>query len=112
MKVHDDPREELLELAAELRHLRGEHLRAGVQSRVRRHLETRILELTFHMDRRLEALVGDEEDRAAWRHHAHGGPAPERPAAGTARRSGEARAGTVIAGPPPERPSGRRPWPR
>jgi hypothetical protein len=35
--------------------------------------------VTYHFDRRLEALVDDEDDRAAWRHHAHGGAAPDRP---------------------------------
>ncbi|HMN99898.1 MAG TPA: hypothetical protein PKD59_10830 [Miltoncostaeaceae bacterium] len=107
MKTHEGPREELLGLAAELRQLRAEHLRAGVGSSTRRHLETRIHEVSYHLDRRLESLVDDEEDRAAWRHHAHGGPAPERPEAG-ATVEGAA----VITGPPPDRPTGRRPWPR
>ena len=103
MTTHDDPRDELLELTASLRHLRAEHLRAGVESSVRRHLETRIHEVTFHLDRRLEVLLDDEADRAAWRHHAHGGPAPDRPT------HTEAVAATAT---PPDRPSGRRPWPR
>jgi hypothetical protein len=103
MKTHEDPRDELLGLAAELRHLRAEHLRTGVGSSARRHLETRIHEVTYHLDRRLEALVDDEEDRAAWRHHAHGGAAPERP---------EHAAAIAVAPPPADRPSGRRPWPR
>ena len=81
MTTHDDPRQELLDITADLRHLRGEHLRAGVDGSVRRHIETRIHEVTYHLDRRLEALVADRDDRAAWRHHAHGGPAPERPEA-------------------------------
>lgn len=79
MTTHQDPREELTALAASLRHLRAEHLRTGAGSGVRRHLEIRIHEVTYHFDRRLEALVDDEDDRAAWRHHAHGGPAPDRP---------------------------------
>lgn len=81
MKTPEGPREELLTLAAELRRLRAAHLRSGVGSSARRHLETRIHEVTYHMDRRLEALVDDQDDRAAWRHHGHGGPAPERPEA-------------------------------
>ncbi|MGE0028556.1 MAG: hypothetical protein AB7O78_04685 [Thermoleophilia bacterium] len=84
MKTPEDPRDELLALAAELRRLRAAHLRAGAGSSTRRHLETRIHEVSYHLDRRLEALVGDPEDRAAWRHHAHGGPPPARPATATA----------------------------
>jgi hypothetical protein len=80
MTTHDDPREELLELAAALRHLRAEHLRTGAGTGVRRHLEIRIHEVTYHLDRRLEARLDGEDDRAAWRHHAHGGAAPDRPA--------------------------------
>lgn len=102
MTTHDDPRQELLDITASLRHLRGEHLRAGVEGSARRHIETRIHEVTYHLDRRLEALLDDEEDRAAWRHHAHGGPAPGRPEHRT----------PVAAAPQPDRPSGRRPWPR
>ncbi len=56
----------------------------GVGSGARRHLETRIHEVTYHLDRRLEALVDDVDGRAAWRHHAHGGPAPDRPEADVA----------------------------
>jgi hypothetical protein len=103
MTSHDDPREELLELAAELRHLRAEHLRTGVESSTRRHLETRMREVTYHFERRLEALVEDEGDREAWRHHAHGGPAPERPEPSIAVTANQT---------PPDRPTGRRPWPR
>jgi hypothetical protein len=103
MRTHDDPRQELLDLTAELRHLRAEHIRAGAESSVRRHLETRIHEVSYHLERRLEALVEDQDDREAWRHHAHGGPAPERP---------EHRVELAGARTPPDRPSGRRPWPR
>jgi hypothetical protein len=102
MRADDDPRQELLDVTAELRHLRAEHLRAGPESSVRRHIETRIHEVSYHLDRRLDALVDDPDDRAAWRHHAHGGPAPGRPE----RRI------EVAAGTPPDRPAGRRPWPR
>jgi hypothetical protein len=87
MRNHREPREELLALAAELRRLRADHLRSGLGSSVRRHLETRIHEVTYHLDRRLEALVDDAGDRAAWRHHAHGGPAPERPEADVTARA-------------------------
>ncbi len=105
MTVHDDPRSELLDLSARLRHLTAEHGRAGAGGAVRRRLEDDMTEVADHLDRRLSHLLDDEADRAAWRRHArHGGPAPDRPAAADP------------AAPAPEttpaRPSGRRPWPR
>jgi hypothetical protein len=103
MTTPDDPREELLDLCAKLRHLRAEHTRAGVGSSSRRHLEQGLRAAGDHLDRRLDGLLADEEDRAAWRRHAHGGPAPERPEGHAHAHSG---------GSAPDRPSGRRPWPR
>lgn len=88
MKTPEEPREELLALAAELRRLRAAHLQSGVGSTARRHLETRIHEVSYHLDRRLEALVDGREDRDAWRHHAHGGPAPQRPEPASALAAG------------------------
>ena len=105
MTSQDDPRSELLGIAERLRHLRAEHLRAGVDGAVRRKLEAEMQEVAEHLDRRLTALVEDEADREAWRAHArHGDPAPERPAEAVEQAAG--------GGTPPDRPSGRRPWPR
>lgn len=101
----DDPRAELLGLAERLRHLRAEHQRAGADGTVRRKLEGEMAEVSDHLDRRLAGLLADEADRDAWRAHAHhGAPTPERPE--------EAEAAAPADGAPPERPSGRRPWPR
>ncbi len=100
----DDPRAELLGIAESLRHLRGEHLRAGAESSARRKLEGAMDDESAHLERRLEALVPDEADREAWRAHArHGHPAPEHPATEEP---------APVEHPLPERPSGRRPWPR
>lgn len=101
-----DPRSELLGIAERVRHLHAEHQRAGAHSAVRRKLEGRMEDEVAHLDRRLAALVPDESDRQAWRAHArHGAPAPEYPqeALETAAPAGATE---------PERPSGRRPWPR
>lgn len=106
MSTFDDSRSELLDLAARLRHVRSEHVRAGVGSAVRRKLEAAVQEASDHLERRLAGLLDDEADRDAWRQHArHGGPVPERPVAGEGVGVGEATA-------PVDRPSGRRPWPR
>lgn len=106
MTAFGDSRSELLDLVARLRHLHSEHVRAGVGGAVRRKLDADMQEVSEHLERRLASLLGDESDRAAWREHAHhGGPAPERPVAGEGA-SAEAEAT------PPDRPSGRRPWPR
>jgi hypothetical protein len=43
--------------------------------------------VTYNLARRLVALVDDAGDRPAWRHHAHGGPAPERPEADVTARA-------------------------
>ncbi len=104
MTRSDDPREELLDLAERLRHLRAEHLRAGADGAVRRKLEAEMADVSAHLDRRLTTLLADEADREAWRAHArHGEPAPERPEAAEAAPAEST---------PPDRPSGRRPWPR
>ena len=101
----DDPRAELLGIAERLRHLHAEHLRAGPDSAVRRKVEGEMQDEAGHLERRLAALVPDEADREAWRDHArHGRPAPERPE--------EASAEASVGDTPPDRPSGRRPWPR
>lgn len=102
----DDPRSELLEIAARLRHLTAEHARSGLDSAVRRKLEAQMADVSDHLDRRLASLVEDEADRQAWRAHArHGDSAPERPA--------EREETVLLPGQtPPARPSGRRPWPR
>jgi hypothetical protein len=101
----DDPRSELLGIAERLRHLHAEHLRAGRDSAARRKVEGDMEGEAEHLERRLAALVADEADREAWRDHARKGrPAPGHPE----EASGPAPAGDT----PPERPSGRRPWPR
>jgi hypothetical protein len=100
-----DPRSELLGIAERLRHLHAEHLRAGRDSAVRRKVEGDMRDEAEHLERRLAALVPDEGDREAWRDHVrHGRPAPERPEEGEGAAAAAATA--------PERPSGRRPWPR
>lgn len=104
MPADNDPRAELESLTARFRHLRAEHARAHEGGGVRRRLESDMREAESKLERRLAALVDDEADRAAWRDHAHhGAPAPERPA--------PAEGGPPPAE-PPERPEGRRPWPR
>jgi hypothetical protein len=101
----DDPRTELLGIAERLRHLHAEHLRAGHDSALRRKVEGEMQDQADHLERRLTALVPGEVDREAWRDHArHGRPAPERPQ--------EIPAAAPAGGTPPDRPSGRRPWPR
>jgi hypothetical protein len=106
MTTHDDPRSELLDLSARLRHLKAEHARAGAEGSVRRRIDIAVQELSDRLERRLTGLLDDDADREAWRKHAHhGGPAPERPEPGEGSASQEP-------GTPPSRPSGRRPWPR
>ncbi len=105
MTRSDDPRAELLEISARMRHLQAEHVRSGDGSAVRRKLEAEMSELSDHLERRLATLVDDEPDREGWRAHAHhSAPAPEVPVA----RDEAAPPGET----PPARPSGRRPWPR
>lgn len=105
MATSQDPRAELLDTAARLRHLRGEHTRSGADGGVRRKLDAELKDLWDHLERRLSRVVDDEPDREAWRAHARGaGPAPDRPEEGEGvSEEGSSR---------PDRPSGRRPWPR
>ena len=106
MTTFEDSRSELLDLVGRLRHLHSEHVRAGIDGAVRRKLEADMQETSDHLERRLAGLVDDEADRAAWLAHArHGGPVPDRPEEGV----GAAPDGEPT---PPDRPSGRRPWPR
>jgi len=105
MNTFDDSRSELLDVCGRLRHLHAEHTRAGVESAVRRKVETEMRELTDHLERRLAGLVDDEGTREAWRVHSRrGGPPPELPLEGEGAEP--------AAQEPPDRPSGRRPWPR
>lgn len=100
----DDPRAELLDISARLRHVQAEHARTHEGSAVRRKTHTQMDDLSAHLERLLVAAVPDEGDREAWRAHAHhGGPAPERP---------EEAAVAAQEAALPDRPSGRRPWPR
>lgn len=97
-------REELLELAARFRHLRAEAGRAAEGGSTKRRLQTQMQETAERAERRIEELVHDQADRQAWRDHVHhGGPAPSRP---------EEAAPPPPPPVPPERPEGRRPWPR
>jgi hypothetical protein len=99
-----DPHEELRSLAASFRHLRAERARAGDGGSTRRHLEARMEETAERFRRRLGELVPDEADRDAWLAHLHhGGPEPEAPVAPAPEEAAAAQ---------PDRPSGRRPWPR
>ena len=104
MTQTDDPRAELLDVSARLRHVHAEHARTHEGSAVRRKSHTQMDELSAHLERLLASSVPDEADREAWRAHAHhGGPAPDRPAEAVAAEQQAT---------PPDRPSGRRPFPR
>jgi hypothetical protein len=62
-------------------HLLEEHQRAHADGRVRRHMETRLLELELRFDELLDEGGPAEELQDAWRAHLHRGrPAPARPA--------------------------------
>lgn len=101
----DDPRAELLGIAKRLRHLRAGAQVLGADGTVRRKLKGGMADVSAHLDRRLTSLLADEADRDDWRAHAHhGAPAPVRPE--------EAEPAAPADGTPPERPGGRRPWPR
>lgn len=74
--------QKLEELAAEYRHVKEEHERAGAESTVRRHLKARLDELEERFDRLLTEWVGSPELRGEWRKHLHhDGPLPAAPAA-------------------------------
>lgn len=103
MTAQIDPRRELDELVGRFRHLREEHRRAPAGGRARRRLVRELHEAEEHAERRILTLVDDPEVRAGWAAHLHhGAPAPELPAPAAP----EARASV------PDRPEGRRPWPR
>lgn len=103
MATTHDPRETLLTLAGEYRHLRSEHQRARPESSTRRRLEAEMQQVAARITRRLDDLDLSEEAREAWNAHVyHGAPAPEEPAPVEAPPPP----------PPPDRPSGRRAWPR
>ena len=75
-------RDELEALVGEYRHLLQEHRRAGAESRVRRHLDTRLHELELRFAQLLDKRAPDEELRTAWQAHLHhGAPEPAQPAA-------------------------------
>jgi hypothetical protein len=72
------------DLIEQHRHLRAEHRAAGVDGRVRRHLERRLAESESRIEGWLAILVGDEDERRRWRDHLHhGAPAPPLPPAPT-----------------------------
>lgn len=103
MTDDEGPREELIRLTARYRHLREEHRRAAGGGSARRGLEHDLRDAGAHADRRITALVADPDDRAAWTAHLHhGDPPPDRPEA----------APETVREPAPDRPAGRRPWPR
>jgi hypothetical protein len=89
---------ELAAIVREFHHVQEEHRRARPESRVRRHLHSRLEELEERFERLLEEWVADEETRAAWRAHLYQGAprpaesAPERPL--TFR--GRSEAGSVV----------------
>jgi hypothetical protein len=73
-------RDELEAVVAEYHHVHGEHQRAGVEGRVRRHLHARLGRLEAHFERLLQETVADEAAREAWRRCLHdGSPAPVQP---------------------------------
>jgi hypothetical protein len=74
-------RDELEAIVAEHRHVLEEHRRAHVESRVRRHMETRLHRLEARFDQLLDEWALSEELRRGWRAHLHeGAPAPPQPA--------------------------------
>jgi hypothetical protein len=104
MGTMTDPRETLLALASEYRHLRSEHGRASPEGSARRRLEGDMNAVSERIERRLADLDLSDEDREAWRSHVHHGtPAPDQPESIEVEAAAER---------PPDRPSGRRPWPR
>ena len=75
-------RDEFEVIVREFRHLLEEHRRAGHESSVRRHMESRLHELELRFERLLHEWAPDEELQAAWRAHLHGdAPEPAQPAA-------------------------------
>ena len=71
---------QLVATAATYRHVREEHRRARLGGHTRRHLETRLAELSTHLERLLTDPVLDETVRMEWRRHAyHGDAEPDLP---------------------------------
>jgi hypothetical protein len=75
-------REELHALVRHYRRLQNEHIRAPLESSLRRRIEERLLEVRRRFDRVLDEWVPEEELRSAWREHLHyRAPEPDGPAA-------------------------------
>ena len=75
-------RSELVTTAADYRRTHDEHRRARPGGRTRRRLETRLEELSTHIERLLANSTLDETVCAQWRRHLyHGDPEPDTPAA-------------------------------
>jgi len=91
-------RDELEVIVREFRHLLEEHRRAGHESSVRRHMESRLHELELRFGQLLDEWAPDGEVRAAWQAHFHAeAPEPSLPAA--SRRlvfRGVAETGSVV----------------
>ena len=91
-------RDELEVIVREFRHLLEEHRRAGADSSVRRHMESRLHELELRFGQLLDEWAPDGEVRAAWQAHFHAeAPEPSLPAA--SRRlvfRGVAETGSVV----------------
>ena len=105
MAATHDPRDTLLSLASEYRHLRSEHQRASPESSTRRRLEADMHDVAGRIERRLGDLDLTDDDREAWNGHVyHGTEAPEQPT--------PVESVAPPPPPPPDRPSGRRAWPR
>lgn len=99
-----DPRQRLLDLAGEYRHLRAEHGRASPEGSTRRRLDQGMRDAAERVERLLAELDLTDDERRAWHDHMHhGAPAPDRP---------EPAPPDEAPPPPPDRPSGQRPWPR
>jgi len=72
------PEIELVEVAAEYRHLRGEHKREREEGATRRHQHARMTELEQRFETLLGRWVPGSAERDAWRDHLYrGGDAPE-----------------------------------
>lgn len=77
MTTTQHPIDQLQEIAADFRHLRGEYRHEGEQGSWRRDLGARLDELEQQFETLLSKWIPDEETRKAWHRHFHdGGPAP------------------------------------
>lgn len=80
MERHRGPRDELLGVAAEFRHLKNEHARFDPNTSTRRRLEARMAEREERFLSLLARWVPDQQDRHGWwKHFRHGGDPPEEP---------------------------------